>query len=66
MYYHLAVKTHPTCNELLSELFESIGDEHPYRVRAIDKKTGEIGPQIVKFKSLSSAAKFYENHGVTW
>jgi len=62
----ISVREHPSSTELNSELFEVVGENYPFRVRAVDKTTGEVGPQIQKFKKLSSAAKFHEDHGVTW
>ena len=54
--------------ETYCELFKVIGEEitHPYRVRLIDKETGEVGPQIRMFTKLSSAAKCFDEQSITW
>ena len=48
------------------ELFESIDEPMPYRVRLVDVETNEVGPQIRMYDTLSDAARFYEKHTPTW
>ena len=48
------------------QLFEVFGAEKPYRVRLIDKSTGEIGPQIRMYDDFGNAAKFYAHNSPIW
>lgn len=53
-------------NSLDVQLFEVINAEKPYRIRLIDRQTGEVGPQIRMYESLGDAAKFYERNSPIW
>ena len=48
------------------ELFESIGQVKPFRIRLIDTKTLEVGPQIRMYEELGPCAMFYQDHTSNW
>ena len=48
------------------QFFESLNVDKPYRIRLIDKNTGEVGPQIRMYDSFGLAATFYEKGSPIW
>lgn len=59
-------KSHWDVKGLTIQLVEIAGEARPFRVRLIDNKTGEVGPNISIHETISSAAIHYDGGGPTW
>ena len=60
------ISAHPLDDQDLEIQLYEVEDSCPYRVRLVDIKTGEVGPNISIFYSLSRAANFFENNSPVW